>query len=652
MKRRILAALAVFILLVPCFTVPSGAAFSGDDKIVIVIDPGHGEKDPGTSAGGIAEKDLTLPLARLIRDKLNANGSFTAYLTHEGDRYLTLAHRGIFANSVNADLLISIHFDSADGYSYKNGVSVFASVLDKYALTTLGASVGSAVASAVGMSNNGVFRREDNQQYYWNAERQWDIKGVNTGVLSDYYGIPTWCAKFGIKSLIVEHGYMSSPTDFAKITAPGALEKMANAEVAAIVSYYTNHAHTYGTVQTDFNSNCVFQGKQSVHCTVCGHRKNVTLLPAAPDNHFWINEKVTPASCGKSGSVYHECRITQNLNDKGYPIQNHAETATIPPIQEHEYFVKETVEAGHTTDGYKLYACRHCGYSFKDFIKAQGHTFDFVLTSEPTCTEAGGNLYRCRVCSYEYRDGPPAKGHDYKETAKTEPTCTADGEAQYQCAECGEKKTEVLPSLGHDEEITESVAPTCETDGKTSCRCRRCGEETEEKQEKLAHNFLLTSYTAASCEKEGSAEFVCANCKKTEKGKITPAGHMWTQGAKREASFFTKGFEKITCKNCGAEKNLIFAPEVLSSPAYILSAVAVLILAGAVAVGAVFLPRIYGKKAKAAEPSPLPVENEDTEETEEPEKTEETEEQETEENSDSAAEPEKEEEKEKEPQLP
>lgn len=596
MKRRIIAAFAAVILLIFSFPVTSLAAFSGDDRIVIVIDPGHGGYDPGASSGGVGEKDLNLRLATLIRDRLAANGSFSVYMTRSSDTYLSLAQRGVFANSVNADLLISIHFDSDSGASWGSGVTAYTSVLDKYALISLGNSIASSVASAAGMSNNGIYRRADNQQYYWNAERQWDIQGVNTGVLSDYYGIPTWCAKFGIKSLIIEHGYMSNAGDFAKITAAGTLEKMADAESAAIVSYFTNHAHSYGASETDFPSNCVFQGKSSERCTVCGHRRNVALLPAAPDNHYWINEVTSPASCGRDGSVYHECRITKNLNDKGYPIANHTETKVIPAPQDHNYVLKETVAATHTEDGYNRYECSLCGYSFKDILKAEGHSFKFVLSSEPTCTEAGGNLYRCQVCSYEYRDGPAAKGHDFEEIIKKEPTCTEKGEKELKCKVCGETRTEELPALGHDMKTVSETAAACTEGGEKITECSRCGEKKTEVFEKLSHNYLLTAYEPATCGKSGSAQFVCKNCGSITEGTLKAATHVWQEKESTPAGFFTKGTVLQICKNCGAMETLTVKPEVLSSPAYIFAAFSFLLLAAAVALAVIFFPKLFKKK--------------------------------------------------------
>ncbi|MFH1825891.1 MAG: N-acetylmuramoyl-L-alanine amidase [bacterium] len=78
---------------------------------VIVIDPGHGGKDPGAfTLSGVAEKYLTLPTAQRIAKKLNAQGA-TVYLTRNSDRTVSIKDIADFANKVGADIFISVHFN-------------------------------------------------------------------------------------------------------------------------------------------------------------------------------------------------------------------------------------------------------------------------------------------------------------------------------------------------------------------------------------------------------------------------------------------------------------------------------------------------------------------------------------------------------------
>jgi len=95
-----------------------------DDGIfgIIVIDPGHGGKDPGAiGAGGIQEKDVVLPIAMEVKKYLEKYKNLKVYLTREDDKFIPLGNRIEFANKKNADLFISIHTNAAENKSENLG---------------------------------------------------------------------------------------------------------------------------------------------------------------------------------------------------------------------------------------------------------------------------------------------------------------------------------------------------------------------------------------------------------------------------------------------------------------------------------------------------------------------------------------------------
>ncbi len=95
-------------------------------EIIIVIDPGHGGKDPGaTGVHRIHEKNIVLSIARKLQILINQQPGFKAVLTRNGDYYLTLRQRLAIARQNKADMFIAIH---ADAYPdpLAHGVSVFA----------------------------------------------------------------------------------------------------------------------------------------------------------------------------------------------------------------------------------------------------------------------------------------------------------------------------------------------------------------------------------------------------------------------------------------------------------------------------------------------------------------------------------------------
>ena len=83
-----------------------------EKKKIIVIDPGHGGEDPGAvGRQGTKEKDVVLRIARQLRNNLRAKG-YQAYLTREGDYYVSFKKRLQIAREYGADLFLSIHTDS------------------------------------------------------------------------------------------------------------------------------------------------------------------------------------------------------------------------------------------------------------------------------------------------------------------------------------------------------------------------------------------------------------------------------------------------------------------------------------------------------------------------------------------------------------
>ncbi len=100
----------------------------GDDdtRPLVVIDAGHGGVDPGAISpdSGLREKDVTLKIARAIRDDLIASGRVRVALTREDDKYLILQERYGIARKLKADLFISIHCDSVGG-GLASGATVY-----------------------------------------------------------------------------------------------------------------------------------------------------------------------------------------------------------------------------------------------------------------------------------------------------------------------------------------------------------------------------------------------------------------------------------------------------------------------------------------------------------------------------------------------
>ncbi len=93
-------------------------------KYIIVIDAGHGGKDPGCiGKGGTQEKNVVLSVAKKLKSKLDASG-FQTYLTRSNDTYLKLGQRASIGEKKHADLFLSLHANANPSRSMK-GFSIY-----------------------------------------------------------------------------------------------------------------------------------------------------------------------------------------------------------------------------------------------------------------------------------------------------------------------------------------------------------------------------------------------------------------------------------------------------------------------------------------------------------------------------------------------
>jgi N-acetylmuramoyl-L-alanine amidase len=93
-------------------------------KKVVVIDPGHGGKDPGATGSANREKEITLAAARALRDQLEKSGRYKVVLTRDSDVFIPLERRVQIARQANADLFMSLHADAGADSSLR-GATVY-----------------------------------------------------------------------------------------------------------------------------------------------------------------------------------------------------------------------------------------------------------------------------------------------------------------------------------------------------------------------------------------------------------------------------------------------------------------------------------------------------------------------------------------------
>ena len=99
--------------------------FSQNNNVfTVVIDAGHGGKDPGNRGNGYFEKHIALNIALGVGERLEKDKNFKIIYTRKTDRFVDLFDRAKIANDANADLFISIHCDSHTSNAYGAGTFV------------------------------------------------------------------------------------------------------------------------------------------------------------------------------------------------------------------------------------------------------------------------------------------------------------------------------------------------------------------------------------------------------------------------------------------------------------------------------------------------------------------------------------------------
>ena len=174
------------------------------NKFTVVIDAGHGGKDSGAvnSALKIYEKNLNLDIAKAVKTRLESYG-INVVMTRDTDVFIELAQRSEIANTINADLFVSLHNDTSEGNA--DGAHVIHSVFDNDG----GMSKILATNIANSIKNNTIqnLRRSNPVWSRYYPDRN-----------DDYYAV---IRQSNMPAVIVEHAYMNS-TD---IQAVNTLEK-------------------------------------------------------------------------------------------------------------------------------------------------------------------------------------------------------------------------------------------------------------------------------------------------------------------------------------------------------------------------------------------------------------------------------------------
>ena len=227
------------------------------NAVKIVLDAGHGGHDTGAinESKKIYEKTINLKIEQYLKSYLDEYENTEVILTRNDDTFLEIYDRSMIARNQKADLMISLHLNSATNTSI-NGAEVYVSnntSLDKYKKQTsiLGEKILTNL-NKLGIANCGVKTRlipTDETDIYSDGTRadyygiiRYAMRGckIDSGVIKPAGAIP---AKVelgeGIPAMIIEHCFMSSNTDYQYINSDENIKKLAKADADAIAEHYS-----------------------------------------------------------------------------------------------------------------------------------------------------------------------------------------------------------------------------------------------------------------------------------------------------------------------------------------------------------------------------------------------------------------------------
>lgn len=212
---------------------------------LVVIDAGHGGRDPGASgvATGIKEKDLTLLVARELRARLAGAGRVRIALTRDGDQSLTLDQRSDIARRLGADLFVSLHADSARDPGARGAtvysLSEVASDLDAARLAAAQGGGGGARTAPAGSVRALLADLAARDSMHDSADFALRVVDTAAGEVA-LRAEPHRFAAFRVlrraeaAAVLVEMGYLSNPADEAMLRDPVQRGRIVSALARAI----------------------------------------------------------------------------------------------------------------------------------------------------------------------------------------------------------------------------------------------------------------------------------------------------------------------------------------------------------------------------------------------------------------------------------
>jgi N-acetylmuramoyl-L-alanine amidase len=221
-------------------------------RYTVVIDPGHGGIDPGTTGvSGVLEKDIVLDTARLVARRLEATRRFRIVLTRTSDEFVALPDRVARARAATGELFLSVHADALPDREMR-GASVFTlseRASDKEAAALAARENKVDLIAGIDLSRHApevssilidLARRQTNNQSIRLArqlvsELEHDLRMLNNSHRSAGFAV---LKAPDIPSALVEIGCLSNRQEDVMLRSPAYRQKVATALARSIDDYF------------------------------------------------------------------------------------------------------------------------------------------------------------------------------------------------------------------------------------------------------------------------------------------------------------------------------------------------------------------------------------------------------------------------------
>ena len=203
-----------------------------ENAIVVVIDPGHGGKNAGAIYGGYIEKTLTLNTAKAMKEELEKYDGIKVYLTRDSDVDMELGERAAFAKEVDADLLLSLHYNMSELHKLF-GTECWISAFGRcYAVGRDFSSIELEMLTKEGLYDRGIKTRLNSRG-------------------TDYYGIIRSSTANDIPAVIIEHCHLDQVNDKPYIDHNTWPQKYGVLDATAVARYFGLKSEQLGV---DYNN--------------------------------------------------------------------------------------------------------------------------------------------------------------------------------------------------------------------------------------------------------------------------------------------------------------------------------------------------------------------------------------------------------------